>query len=193
MDLLADTIELDCDDSYQGLPDKIRAIIRWAYAHGYDFMLKCDDDVILNPELLLNSGYNNYDYVGRANRPANKETPFVVPMGFNYWISRRCMEKLLDSPLPENSNDDEKWVAETVYRESGIKLQDDQRYRLHYGTLISRPIRVNRPLSTSPNNPIPGEFSWCIFLEGNSGNRIPLDHKLAEFKRVFCREITCIK
>lgn len=188
-ELPADTVVLDCDDSYQGLPEKIRAIMRWAHAHGYEHVLKCDDDVILDVDRILASGYDQHDYTGKANRPITPDTPFVVPMGFNYWVSRRCMESLLEAPLPENSNDDEKWVAANLYYRLNVKLHDDQRYRLHYGTAISRPLRMNRPLRQSFNAVYPGEFSWCIFLEGNSGNRIPIEHKLSEFRKVFYGEV----
>jgi hypothetical protein len=184
----ADTIELDCDDTYQGLPEKIRAIVRWASEHEYEYMLKCDDDTVLDPGRLLDSGYELYPYTGRANRPPNNAVPFWVPMGFNYWLSKRCMEVLRDAPLPSEGNDDERWVATNLFK-AGICLKNDDRYRLHYGLLInlSRPIRINRPLRNSINNAVPGEFSWCVFLEGNSGNRIPTESKLAEFKKVFVR------
>ena len=188
-----DTIELDCDDSYQGLPDKIRAIMRWSHARDYGHTLKCDDDTILDVPRLLASGYDQYDYTGKANRPVTKDTPFVVPMGFNYWVSKRCAEALLDAPLPENSNDDEKWVAGNLYHRLGVTLHDDQRYRLHYGVSISRPIRMHRPIQQTFNHVFPGEFSWCVFLEGNSGNRIPIEHKLAEFRRVFYSEVVVKK
>jgi hypothetical protein len=188
-ELPADTVVLDCDDSYMGLPDKIRAIMKWAYDHDYEFVLKCDDDVILDVDRMLASGYDQFEYTGKANRPITAETPFVVPMGFNYWVCRRGMAVLIDAPLPENSNDDEKWVAANLYNRLGIKLHDDQRYRLHYGTLVSRPVRMHRPIRSNFNSIFPGEFSWCIFLEGNSGTRIPTEHKLAEFRKVFYGEV----
>ena len=48
-----DEVTLNCDDSYLGLPEKVREIARWALSHGYDYMLKCDDDTVIRPELLL--------------------------------------------------------------------------------------------------------------------------------------------
>ena len=46
---LADEIFLDCDDSYEGLPNKVQEIVRCAHSHEYDFVLKCDDDVVVKP------------------------------------------------------------------------------------------------------------------------------------------------
>lgn len=192
-ELPKDTVVLDCKDDYQSLPEKIRAIMRWSHEHGYGHTLKCDDDVVLDVAGLLSSGYDQFDYTGKANRPVTKDTPYVVPMGFNYWVSRRCAEALVDAELPENSNDDEKWVAHNVWYKLGVALHDDQRYRLHYGTLVTRPIRMNRPIKQTFNHVFPGEFSWCVFLEGNSGDRIPIEHKLAEFRKIFYSEVAAKK
>lgn len=186
----ADTVVLDCDDSYMGLPDKVREIIRWAYAHGYDFVMKCDDDVVLNPKMLLDSEFRRFDYIGRANRMPTKDNPFWVPMGFNYWLSRRSMQCIIDAPLPTEGNDDEKWVAQNLYK-AGIKLQDDQHYVLQYGDInIIRPEvivrKIWRPLPTGVNQKQPPDtFSWCIFFEGNSGNSISVDTKIKGFHKVF--------
>lgn len=184
-----DTVVLDCDDSYEGLPDKVREIIRWAYDHGYDFVLKCDDDVVLDPPKMFASGFEKYEYTGRANRQPTSECPFWIPMGFNYWLSRKCMEILKDATLPEHGNDDERWVATKLYF-AGIRLHDDTRYRLKYGYKLPnmrRPIRIKRPPKAIPHDEEPnvGSFSWCIFLEGGSGNTISLSLKLSEFHRVF--------
>ena len=45
-----DVIELDVDDSYRGLPRKVRAMASWAYYAGYKRMMKCDDDVFIVPQ-----------------------------------------------------------------------------------------------------------------------------------------------
>lgn len=182
-----DTVVLDCDDSYMGLPDKIREIVRWAYEHGYDYVLKCDDDVVLDVNKLFESGFDRYEYTGRSNRQPTIHDPFWVPMGFNYWMSRKCMAVIKDTPLPGGgTNDDEYWVAKHLHA-NGINLHSDNNYRLKYGMVINRPLRANRPLRkvNIDTEPADGSFSWCIFLEGNSGNSIPIEHKLAEFRRVF--------
>lgn len=183
-------IELDCHDEYMGLPEKVRAIMRWANERDYHHILKCDDDVVLNPVALLASGYDNYDYSGPANRMPTALVPCWVPMGFNYWVSKRCLQYLIDAPLPTEGNDDEKWVALNLHS-AGVNLQGDSRYRLQYGQLYNRPLRppqraIRRPLSTTPDRDLyPGTFSWCIFMEGNSGNSISTDRKVTEFNRVF--------
>lgn len=193
-----DEVFLDCDDSYMGLPDKIREITRWAHARDYSHTLKCDDDVVLDPEALLGSGYDNYDYSGRANRPPTGLVPCWVPMGFNYWLSKRSQAYIINADLPEGNNDDEKWVALNLHA-AGIDLHGDNRYKLQYGTYKSRPLRpetrrINRPLRINPyTDSIEGTFSWCIFLEGNSGSNISTDIKIDEFHRVFKDQVIAAK
>lgn len=187
-----DTIELDCDDSYHGLPEKVRAIARWANEQNYPRFLKCDDDVIMNVDGLFASGFEKFHYVGRANRPPTVQNPFVVPMGFCYWLDRPAMRLLVDEPLlDDGTNDDERWVARTMHK-GGIELQDDPRYRLHIGRLcdaehiMRRPLRPNIRRTLPPGlMSIPGAFAWCIFMEGNSGSSIPTSIKIEEFHKVF--------
>jgi len=190
----ADEVFLDCDDSYYGLPNKVQEIMRWSLNTGkYDFTLKCDDDVVLDPFAFLDSGYDKYDFTGRENRPPTPENPFWVPMGFNYVLSMRAKALVAAAELPhrwKGDNDDERWVSEVLCK-GGIGLHSDSNYRLHYGTPDNRPLRPrdpnapNRPLRPSPIGIHPTAFSWCIFMEGLSGSTIPLEIKIREFHRVF--------
>ena len=50
-----DVIKLDCNDSYQGLIEKVKAVSRYAMDHGYAFFMKIDDDTVVLPEKLFNS------------------------------------------------------------------------------------------------------------------------------------------
>src|SRR5579864_1077075 len=44
-----DEVYLDVDDGYAGLPAKVQAMLAWAVAQGYDYILKTDDDVYIVP------------------------------------------------------------------------------------------------------------------------------------------------
>lgn len=59
---------LRCSDTYEGLPDKIRAGFRFVYKQfNPDFIIKVDDDVIVNvPRLLEFIESNTSDYAGVA-------------------------------------------------------------------------------------------------------------------------------
>lgn len=192
---LPDEVLLDCEDGYSGLPEKIRAIARWALDRGYDYVLKCDDDVVLRPVALLNCGYENHAFSGKINRYPCPQHVYPVTVGFNYWVSKECLKILSQAQLPEPlgpgvpDNDDEKWVAENLYK-SGINLHDDRRYEIYMGEIEEPPpTRLYRPLrppkiAAKTTSEV---FSWTIFLEANSGNGIPVEKKIAEFYTVFAK------
>lgn len=191
--LQPDEVTLECEDSYMGLPDKIREITRWSLAQDYDFMLKCDDDVVLVPDKLLACGYENHKYSGKKNRQPCPQHKFAVPVGFNYWLSKESMRIVSQSELPENDNDDEKWVAGNLYAK-GIELHDDRRYEIYGGEIPdTRPAsRLHRPLRPPKIEPKDQSevFSWTVFLEANSGNGIPIEKKIEEFRKVFSKMYT---
>lgn len=164
-------VHLDCDDSYQGLPGKVREIVRYALQFGYEHVLKCDDDVVLDVKKLLESGYEKYDFSGHESSPGSS-----VPYGFNYWLSKKAMEVLAERPLPTNNND-EAWVAHALY-EKDIHLHHDPRYRLYMGPYKSwiddrRPLRKN----SNAKNVVLKQFAWCLH-----NKTVPLEASLAEFE-----------
>jgi Galactosyltransferase len=170
----ADIVPLDCSDLYDDIPEKVRAIMAWSFEHGYDHTLKCDDDTVVRPIALLSSGYQDYDFVGKENRPLS---PFPVPMGFNYWLSRRCAEIISKSPLPIDY-DDERWVAEMLSKH-GILLHNDDRYWLYSRKecgVVRKGVRLPFRLGNHNDKEI---FSRCIYLFEDE------DKNIAEFYRVF--------
>jgi hypothetical protein len=183
-EFLSHEVALDCSDKYEHLPEKVQTIARWALQRDYSHMLKCDDDVVLRPVSLLNSGYEKYDFSGKANRPPQ---PYVVSFGFNYWLSRKSMEVVANAKLPEDgSNDDEKWVAKNLW-DHDIKLVNDDRYRLHTGwevypeQVFRRALRPARSVATVKD---PEMISRCIHIEDS---RVGQDQKLKEFMTIFLK------
>ena len=157
-------VELDCSDAYESLPEKVQAIAKWARQKGYHYMLKCDDDVMLRPNDFAKSGYNHFQYSGRANRPPQ---PYPVPFGFCYVLNYECMDIIINSPLPfgfPEAFDDERWVAEMLWDE-GIHLSDVRRYALYHCVNYDR-----APKET---------FAYCIHLAD------PQAVKLAEYDKAF--------
>ena len=174
---------LDCSDKYEHLPEKIRAIARWTLERGYHHMLKCDDDCVLRPNALLDSGYEKYDFSGKANRPPQ---PYVVSFGFNYWLSRKSMEVVAAAPLPpDGSNDDEKWVAKHLW-DHGIELHNDDRYRLQTGWEVFPEMSFQRRALRAGRVPAairdPEMLSRCIHIEDH---RVTQEEKLKQFRIVF--------
>lgn len=181
-----DEVFLKCDDAYLGLPSKVRAIMRWSSEHGYEHTLKCDDDVVLCPDKLLNSGFQSADFVGHRN----DIRPFPVPYGFCYWLSRKTMQLVAESELPRDGND-EVWVTR-VLSQSGIALRHDPRYVMHSGRreeFISTGQRVlrTRPLRIfAPHTPVASDaFARCIHITWTGYHKLPEDRAIEEFKKVF--------
>lgn len=50
-----DEVLVDVDDGYRSLPAKTRAICRYAFAHGYDWLFKSDDDAYVQLQRLERS------------------------------------------------------------------------------------------------------------------------------------------
>lgn len=185
IDFPQDVVELDCDDSYIGLPEKVRAIATWALANGYDYILKCDDDVVLLPNKLLNSGYEHYDFSGHRN--SSKEDP-APPYGFCYWLSKRSMHIVSQAALPADGYD-EGWVRTNLYKQ-GILLHHDPRYFLYFGKkeeYVSkrRPLRFIRE-NTLPNiKPVEGNFAWCLYIPWLGYKNLPVERNIQEFHKIW--------
>jgi len=186
-----DEIILDCDDSYQGLPAKVQCIVKWALNNDYNYALKLDDDTVLDPVAMLNSGYDKHSYVGMAgHRPVLPSRPFFVAGGFAYWMDKKSMMLVAEAELPSN-NYDEGWVASVLY-EHGIELHADQRYFIEVGRVIPN-IERRRPAPRIRKSTAPGTFAWCIYLEPNGSTRYSTQTKIEEFKRVFAVEVVAKK
>lgn len=121
----ADTVALDCDDNYHGLPDKFRGICRWALAGGYDYLFNSDDDVYIVPERLLATDFAAHDYSGRLRGPSGGY-PAPYASGFATWLSRRAFEVLAASPLDGHRAQD-RWAG-NVLSEQGIACTRDPRF-----------------------------------------------------------------
>jgi hypothetical protein len=188
-----DEVVLDCDDSYLGLPNKVQEIIRWAYDHGYDFVAKIDDDVVVNPQAYMASDFQEHDFVGPQN-PWVKAGEIRTPWGFFYTLSRRAMKLVIDAPLPGRQGsthtyshgNDEAWIS-TVLHINGVFLHEDPRYFLHRGVpLTPRPrgLRpLNRPRPAVPV-PVPGTFAWCVYIDSGLHN-VPSEDMLKEYFKIW--------
>lgn len=176
---LKEDVVLDCDDSYQKLPEKVQTIVRWALSNGYDYMLKCDDDVILNPEALLASGFDHADFTGHECAPKNQ-----TPWGFNYWLSQKAMKIVAGAVLPSDNND-EAWVSRNM-NANGILLNHDERYFMHYGHHLKDHSNNRRSLRKPQEPPVHvgRYFSWCIHCK-----EVSKEVLFEEYKRIFTREV----
>ena len=185
-ELTTNEVQLDCDDSYQGLPSKVQAIAQWALDRSYGFMLKCDEDVVLKIPEFLRSGFDLKDFVGHAN--TDKDS-IRAPWGFCYTLSKKAMELVVNAQLPSNNND-EVWVSKVLFSNS-IILHHDPRYYLYRGRredfvgIEARPLRSpprTEPMfAPSPENAI----AYCMFLHWTGFRALAEERIIAEMKKVF--------
>lgn len=190
-----DEVFLDCDDAYLGLPNKVQEILRWAYDRDYEYVLKCDDDVVLDPRALLSSDFDQHDFTGWQD-PGCKPGEIRTPWGFCYWLSRTAMKLVIDNPLPglpgsintHVHGNDEAWVS-TVLHYSGVFLHSDSRYYLYQG---ARPPSAHRGLR-APKRETPGvdmgvyysAFAWCMYLNWTGWHNTGPEAILQEFHKIF--------
>lgn len=116
-------VVLDAPDDYAGLPAKVQAMFRWALDQGYDYVFKCDDDVYVWPDRLLER-FEPTDYRGFMAEAATG--PYVC--GAAYWVSRKAMEVIVNTEWDGHWAED-KWVGRTLAA-AGIKPEHDARFRV---------------------------------------------------------------
>ena len=119
-----DEVFLDCGDSYTSNPEKMKAICAWALAHGYDYILRCDDDTFIYPDRLLATNFIQFDYVGAGTDP-NTFHP-----GGCMFLSKRAME-LIVKGHPTTYADDV-WIGQLL-RDHGIKLTNEPTMHNRWG------------------------------------------------------------
>jgi hypothetical protein len=182
---LPDEVFLDCGDDYGSLPNKVQEIVRWAYNHGYGYVLKCDDDVVLRPTAVMASGFDAHPFTG-CQEPACKPGEIQTPFGFCYWLSRSCMELILASQLPTHNND-EAWVSTVLYT-NNVFLHHEPRYYLHRGTRPRPTARALRaPRRDHPPSPVPPTeaFAYCVYLNWQGFHCTPTEINLREFQWLY--------
>jgi hypothetical protein len=90
---------------------KLKALVRWALDHGYDRLLKVDDDVFVHwARMVSDRSFTEGDYVG-GGFSANE----AYAHGPCYWLSRRSMEIVAMSPIGSEWAED-RWVGLSLNR-----------------------------------------------------------------------------
>lgn len=120
-----DHVQLDVDDSYAGLPEKVRGVMHWAIREGYDHVVKVDDDTYVQPDRLLASGFLGRDYIGRLRGPSGRR-PYPYASGFCYVLSNRAAAIIAHTDPGVESAED-RFVGNTLYA-AGFKCHPDYRF-----------------------------------------------------------------
>jgi hypothetical protein len=111
---LPDEVFLDVGDGYEDLPAKVRGVHRWVWHHGYEYLLKLDDDVVLFSHRLREP---RGDYLGWKQESVTDS----YCAGVACWFSRRSMGVLADAELFGTAED--LWAGRTL-NQAGIFAED---------------------------------------------------------------------
>ncbi len=193
---LPDEVFLDCGDAYLDLPEKIKAIFTWAYEHGYDYCAKLDDDVVFLPKRWFVE-FHKTDFSGWRD-PGCKPGEINTPWGFLYTLNRRCMQLIVEAPLPGRPGsthnyvhgNDEAWVS-TVLHTKGIFLTHDVRHHIYQGNpedfLKLKPKRSLRFTRGIPpkRELTPEVFAAVIYLNWTGWHNTGSDVVVREFYKVW--------
>jgi len=131
--LASDEVELDCNDDYNSLPFKTRAICHWATSKNLSNLFLCDTDTYVNAKRLLACGYQRYDYAGKISKPLGETFPYDaidrnglvthIPDchpwasgGFGYFLSKEAAFEVADT-YPKNMWAEDLFVGQIIGRE----------------------------------------------------------------------------
>ena len=100
----SDTVVLDCDDSYEYLPQKVLAFFKHALeTSDFEWLFKCDDDTYVMLDRLRSLAQEEYGIVGDEHI-ARRGSPSG---GSGYLLSRQVVEKIAGDPsLPSRGAED---------------------------------------------------------------------------------------
>ena len=130
---LSDEIYLPCGDNYTQNPAKMKAICRWALDHGYDYILRTDDDTFIYPDRLFATNWDQYNYSGSC------ATDDFHPGGCLF-LSRRMMELVIAAPVTNYADD--VWMGQ-VARDNRIMMNHLPNCRNQWGTGYKVPIDID--------------------------------------------------
>lgn len=120
-----DEIELDVDDGYFVLVQKVSAIFRWALKRNYDFIFKIDADTWLDVPKLVAAGFEKHDWVGlMGDKGASGGVGHCTSGGVGIWLSRKAMQTFLDHypqmPAGKMHQFDD-WALSLTLADAGLK------------------------------------------------------------------------
>lgn len=129
---LTDEMYLDCGDNYTENPAKMKAICRWALHHGYDFILRCDDDTFIYPDRLFSTDWASHHYSGASPRDFHP--------GGCMFLSRRMMELVISSKVTTYADD--VWIG-GIAKDNHIPMNHITAMRNQWGTGYKVPIDID--------------------------------------------------
>lgn len=115
-ELEADVVQLQCNDTYHRLPEKIHSILQYVEDNcEYDYVFKCDDDTYVIPDRLERLCKNGDDYIGEPM------SGMAAYGGAGYFLSKKAVKTLLASPAWKDNGMEDMHIGE-LCRANGISV-----------------------------------------------------------------------
>lgn len=124
---ITDEVFLDVGDKFEDVTNKTVAMYKWALDEGYDFVFKCDLDTLVRPELLMQSGFEAFDWVGGQNS-------FFASGGAGYWLSKKAMQHVVEAGGAPGFEEDVHIAR--ILLGKGVELHNDPRYLFVPGAVM---------------------------------------------------------
>lgn len=173
-----DVVSLKCKDSYEDCWIKQFEMIKCL--KDYDYVFFCDDDTYVVVDRLLNSGYQNHDYVG-CPCYVSEGNIMMAHGGAGFWMSKKAMnaaiEVGLDHPSFRKNIFSDRTVA-YLMDIAGVKLHGDCRYNLgkymnNRGFCNILPNSSNKYITTHFVN---SHISKMIYDHFRNGSKLPANN-----------------
>jgi hypothetical protein len=123
--LQPDEVKLPCGDMYRDNSNKVQEMCRWALDHGYDFLIRIDDDSYLYPERLLATDFYDYDYSG-----SNGGGQVWYASGSSLCLSRKAMEIIVNTKVTHWADD--VWIGHLLIEDHQIPLHIIDSFYIKY-------------------------------------------------------------
>ena len=114
---------LGVPDDYWSLPQKTKALCKYALQHEYDYLLKMDDDTYVFPDRLklppgdyagIRIRANDFGFPPKYENSPKGTHPFDYASGGAYWLSRKAMEVVIKAEINDWAED--RWVGQALAR-----------------------------------------------------------------------------
>jgi len=110
----ADEVLLPCEDDFVHLPSKLRLMIQYAHAQGFDYFFRADSDDYIELNRLMALDVEPHDVIAHPSFGG----------GCGWILSRKAMALLIKEPI--GSFIDEVWAG-NCFRRVGLPVHGDER------------------------------------------------------------------
>ena len=118
----SDEVCLKVGDALDDLTQKTVALCAWSLAQGYDYVFKVDLDTLVRPHLLLQSGFENWDYSGGQFGARG-----FASGGAGYWMSKRAMS-IVVAEVKEQEPWEDLYVSRALAKH-GIEVHNNPQHK----------------------------------------------------------------